>query len=128
MRLTARKDNIIMNKKLDELSLEFTVAVTKMCDQLIDRKIFANQIIRSASSIGANVFEANYAQSNLDFINKMEIALKECYETQYWLKVLREINAITQEEFEEKNNICGKIRRIIIASIKTIKAKIDAGE
>ena len=117
-----------MNKKLDELSLEFTVAVTKMCDQLIDRKIFANQIIRSASSIGANVFEANYAQSNLDFINKMEIALKECYETQYWLKVLREINAITQEEFEEKNNICGKIRRIIIASIKTIKAKIDAGE
>lgn len=128
MRLTARKDNKIMNKKLDELSLEFTVAVTKMCDQLIDRKIFANQIIRSASSIGANVFEANYAQSNLDFINKMEIALKECYETQYWLKVLREINAITQEEFEEKNNICGKIRRIIIASIKTIKAKIDAGE
>jgi len=128
MRLTARKDNKIMNKKLDELSLAFTVAVTKMCDQLIDRKIFANQIIRSASSIGANVFEANYAQSNLDFINKMEIALKECYETQYWLKVLREINAITQEEFEEKNNICGKIRRIIIASIKTIKAKIDVGE
>ena len=117
-----------MNMKLDELTLLFTVNITKLCDSIPARKIFANQILRSASSIGANVFEANYAQSNLDFVNKMEIALKECYETQYWLKVLLATDSISQEVYDEENYTCGRIRRKIIASIKTVKSKMATEE
>ena len=113
-----------MEKNLEELTIQFTIDVTKMCDAIPERRIFGNQLIRSASSIGANVFEANYAQSNLDFVHKMEIALKECYETEYWLKVLLGVGSLQQEQYQTTVAACGKIRRKIIASIKTIKSKI----
>ena len=77
--------------------------------------------MRSCSSIGANSHEAKYAQSRADFIHKMEIALKECYETEYWLEVLFGVKAIDEETFITLNNKCGTIRRKLIASITTAK-------
>ena len=79
--------------------------------------------MRSCSSIGANSHEARYAQSNADFINKLEIALKECYETEYWLEILFKVNAIDEITYRNLINKCGTIRRKLIASITTVKNK-----
>ena len=82
-----------------------------------------NQIIRSSTSIGANLHEAKYAKSTADFINKMEIALKECYETEYWLEILFKVNSIDENAYKQLINKCGTIRRMLFASIKTTKNK-----
>ena len=106
---------------IEKETLDFTVDIAKMCDMIQGRGIYVSQIIRSSSSIGANVYEAEYAQSVLDFINKLEIALKECYETEYWLKVLFRVDAIDENTFSEMSEKCGAIRRKLISSIKTVK-------
>ena len=97
--------------------------VNLVCDEIKGRSVFIKQILRSCSSIGANSHEAKYAQSTADFINKMEIALKECYETEYWLEILFKVNAIDESVYKNSNNKCGTIRRKLIASIKTAKEK-----
>lgn len=86
-------------------------------------QVLINQILRSATSIGANLHEAQYAQSSNDFISKLEIAQKECYETEYWLELLFETNCISEKEYKAFQNECGAIRRMLISSLKTIKAK-----
>ena len=73
-----------MEKTIKELAVELTVEITYICENINGRKVFTNQLLRSCSSIGANTHEAKYAQSKADFVSKMEIALKECYETEYW--------------------------------------------
>ena len=80
-----------------------------------------NQILKSGTSIGANIHEANYAQSKADFVSKFQIALKECYETEYWLEILFKVHAIDESVYKNLNNKCGTIRRKLIASIKTAK-------
>ena len=82
-----------------------------------------NQILRSGTSIGANIHEAQYAQGKKDFISKLEIAQKECYETEFWLELLFETESITEEKYKNLQNDCGAIRRMLIASLKTVKAK-----
>ena len=82
-----------------------------------------NQLLRACSSIGANAHEAKYAQSNADFINKLEIALKECYETEYWLEILYRVNSMDDVTYKGLLNKCGTIRRKLIASITTVKNK-----
>lgn len=77
--------------------------------------------MRACSSIGANAHEAKYAQSREDFINKLEIALKECYETEYWLEILYRIHSITEAQYKSSLNKNGTIRRKLIASITTAK-------
>ena len=85
--------------------------------------VLAKQILRSGTSIGANVRESYSAQSTADFINKMEIALKECYETEYWLELLFETNCMNEDDYKTLQNDCGAIRRMLISSLKTIKSK-----
>ena len=109
-------------KTIKELAVELTVEITFICDNIKGRSAFINQILRSCSSIGANSHEAKYAQSRADFINKMEIALKECYETEYWLEILFKTNSISDVIYRDLNNKCGTIRRKLIASITTAKA------
>jgi four helix bundle protein len=109
------------NKTIKELAVELTVELTLICDDIKGRSVFIKQVLRSCSSIGANVHEAKYAQSNADFINKMEISLKECYETEYWLEILFKVNAIDESVYKNLNNKCGTIRRKLIASITTVK-------
>ena len=103
--------------------MELTVDITAICDGIKGRSVFVNQILRSCSSIGANSYEAKYAQSNADFIHKLEIALKECYETEYWLEVLFNVKSISETDYRNLANKCGTIRRKLIASIKTVKNK-----
>ena len=115
-------------KKITDLALDLTAELTSFCDNLKGRSIYTNQLLRSCSSIGANSFEAHYAQSTPDFISKLEIALKECYETEYWLKVLERIGAMNMDNFVYFCSKCGVMRRMLISSIKTTKAKGEIEE
>ena len=109
------------NKTIKELAVELTVEITAICDSIKGRSVFVNQLLRSCSSIGANAHEAKYAQSTADFINKLEIALKECYETEYWIEILFKVNAINDITFKALISKSGTIRRKLIASITTAK-------
>ena len=111
------------NKTIKELAVELTVEITAICDGIKGRSVFVNQLLRSCSSIGANAHEARYAQSNADFISKLEIALKECYETEYWLEILFRVNAIKDSTYKSTSSKCGTIRRKLIASITTAKSQ-----
>ena len=85
--------------------------------------VLVNQILRSATSVGANIHEAQYAQGTKDFISKLEIAQKECYETEYWLELLFETDCIAEDRYKKLHNDCGAIRRMLIASLKTVKTR-----
>ena len=107
--------------ELRETTISFALDVSDVCESITGCKSYVNQIIRSSSSIGANIYEAKYAQSRADFINKLEIALKECSETEYWLELLRRKEAISYERFKALNKARGTIQRMLIASITTAK-------
>lgn len=109
------------DKTIKDLAVELTVETTTICDNIKGRSVFVNQLLRACSSIGANSHEAKYAQSNADFINKLEIALKECYETEYWIEILFKVNAIDEFTYKNLSNKCGTIRRKLIASVTTAK-------
>ena len=79
------------------------------------------QIRKSSSSVYANIREANYGQSKADMLSKFEIALKECSETEGWLQLLFNTNGIDEETFKKHRNLCGRIKRMLIASCKTLK-------
>ena len=98
--------------------------IITVCYEVDTRKgrgVLVNQIVRSATSIGANIHEANYAASKADFISKFHIALKECGETEYWIEMLVGSNAISEQIAKELLQECGAIRRKLIASITTAK-------
>ena len=82
------------------------------------------QIRKSSSSVYANIREANYGQSVADMLSKFEIALKECSETEGWLQLLYNTNSIDEITFKRYRNLCGRIRRMLISSCKTLKEKI----
>ena len=105
------------------MAVDLTVEITAICDEIKGRSVFVNQLLRSCSSIGANAHEAKYAQSTADFISKLEIALKECYETEYWLEVLARVHALDDITYKSTINKCGTIRRKLIASITTAKGR-----
>jgi len=79
------------------------------------------QIRKSSSSTYANIREANYGQSKADMLSKFEIALKECSETEGWLQLLYNTNGISEDTYKKYRNLCGRIRRMLIASCKTLK-------
>ena len=79
------------------------------------------QLRKSSSSVYANIREVNYGQSKADMLSKFEIALKECSETEGWLQLLFNTQAINEETFKSHRNLCGRIRRMLIASCKTLK-------
>ena len=82
------------------------------------------QIRKSSSSVYANIREANYGQSRADMLSKFEIALKECSETEGWLQLLFNTNAIDEDTYKTNRNLCSRIRRILISSCKTLKEKM----
>ena len=105
-------------------SKAFALEVIRACKVLREARCesaLINQFLRSGTSIGANIHEANYASSKADFINKFQIALKECYETDYWLGLFKDTNMITDEEYTILFSQCSKIRKLLIASITTAK-------
>ena len=84
--------------------------------------VLTNQLLRSGTSIGANIHEAQYAQGTKDFISKLEIAQKECYETEYWMELLFETGDIPENVYKPLQNQCGQICRMLISSLNTTKA------
>ncbi len=109
--------------KLIDLSMDFSVEVLDVIGNIKGHYALVNQIERSSTSIGANIHEANYAQSKSDFISKLQISLKETYETEYWLKLFAKANLLEQSTSQALLDKCGTIRRILIASINTAKSK-----
>ena len=110
--------------QLVSLSKSFAVEIIKLCDNIKARgknNAVINQLLRSGTSIGANIHEANYAASRADFINKLQIALKECYETDYWLEVFKESGIIEGSEYDTFFSQNSKLRKLLTASITTAK-------
>ena len=109
--------------KLRELSMEFAVEIIELVKHLksIREAIISNQIGRSGPSIGANIHEAQYAQSKKDFISKLEIALKEAGETGYWLELLYRTRYIDETTFKKLSAKGTSLRAMLVASCRTAK-------
>ncbi|MBQ2154085.1 MAG: four helix bundle protein [Oscillospiraceae bacterium] len=114
-------DSILRDK-----SKEFAKQIVLLCKTIKQEhheSVLTNQLLRSGTSIGANIHEAQYAQGTKDFISKFEISLKEVYETEYWLELLFETGYLDEQTYKPIQNNCGAIRRMLISTIKTIKEK-----
>ena len=109
-------DNLIL-----DLSMQFAIDVVNLCDSLKGKSVLTNQLLRSGTSIGANIREAKYAHSRPDFIAKLQIALKECNETEYWIEIAQKASIISDDVTKTVLHDCGSIRRILISSINTAK-------
>ena len=110
------KENIIMTK-----SFAFSVRIVNLHRYLVDHKkeyVISKQVYKSGTSIGANIAEAQRAQSTADFVSKMKIALKEANETQYWLQLLHETKTITDKEFVSIHDDLIEILKILTAICK----------
>lgn len=114
--------------KLIDLSFKFAVAIVRLVDGVTVPKssYMTDQLARAGTSVGANIHEAQYAQSKRDFVAKLEIALKEANETSYWLKLMYETNRIDHAAYQSAEKLCGNIRRILIASCRTAKENTKA--
>ena len=115
------KDNILIEKSVD-----FGSRIVNLYQYLLHTKreyVLSKQVLRSGTSIGANINEAQYGNSKADFISKLHIALKEAAETEYWLLILRKSNYIDEKMSESLLKDCLEIKRILITSINTAKSK-----
>ena len=113
------KENLLIDK-----SLAFASRIIKLYQYLITAKqelVISKQIVRSGTSIGANINEANYGQSKADFISKMHIALKETSETEYWLRLLTMSEYLTNDMGDSLLTDCLELKRMLVASINTAK-------
>ena len=114
--------------KLANLSMEFAVEIITLVKDLKSKheSIIANQIGRSGTSIGANIYEAQYAQGRKDFISKLEIALKEASETGYWLELLNKTGYLDDGQYKVMADKCTSMRVLLIASCRTAKENLNS--
>ena len=113
------KENAIRSK-----SMAFAKRVVRAYQYLCDEKrefVMSKQLLRSGTSIGANISEAQYASSRKDFLNKFYIALKECAETLYWLELLWSCNYFSDDEYFSMRNDCEELRKILSSITKTTR-------
>ena len=116
-----RGESRSMASILQEKSKDFALQIIKMCNEIKLSKresVLTNQLIRSGTSIGANIREAMYAHGKADFIAKLQIALKECSESEYWLELLIESGYYEDKRILEQ---CVEIKKLLISSINTAK-------
>ena len=109
-----------------EKSMAFAIRIVNLYRYLTETKrenVLSKQILRSGTSIGANVSESEYAISSDEFIAKTYISLKECAETKYWLELLVKTDYITQEQFESIYTDCEELRKLLASITKTMKEK-----
>ena len=111
--------------KLADMSIEFAIQILKITENIKGHHSLVNQLEKSATSIGANIREANYAHDKNDFIAKLQIALKECYETEYWLELFERSNIVQANDLKTTIHDCGAIRRMLISSINTTKTNME---
>ena len=114
----------VAENKLADISTEFAIQILKLTDDIKGHYSLSNQLERSGTSIGANIREAKYAHSRPDFIAKLQISLKECYETEYWIEIAQKADIISDEIAKTVLHDCGSIRRMLISSINTAKENI----
>lgn len=112
----------ILRNKSKEFAKEIVISVREIKEKYKEN-VMTYQLLRSGTSIGANIHEAQYAQSTADFISKLEIALKECFESEYWLELLFETDYLAEDDYKKLINNCGAIRKMLISSCKTAKSK-----
>ena len=113
-----------MDNVVEEKSFRFAVRIVRLNQYLRTKKkeyVLSKQLLRSGTSIGANIAEAQNAQSRADFQSKLNIALKETTETKYWLRLLHATDYLTKEEFQSMESDCNAIERILSASVKKLK-------
>ncbi len=116
--------NVLENKSLD-----FAVRIVKLFGYLQDTKhefIMSKQIMRSGTSIGANVAEAQGAQSDADFVARLHIALKECNETIYWLKLLERTDYLSASECPSLNQDINELKALLTSILKSTKSRINS--
>ncbi len=112
-------ESVMLDKAKD-----FAVEIVNLCRSIKQNhreSVLTNQLLRAGTSIGANIHESKYAHGTPDFIAKMQIALKECYESEYWLELLNRTGYIPDEQYKKLQNTCGQIRRMLVSSINTVK-------
>ena len=115
------RTSIVRNKSKD-----FALRIIHLYEYLKEQKreyVISKQILRSGTSIGANLAEQEFAVSEADYLNKTSISLKECAETAYWLELLYEANYISLKEYENIQKDCSEIIKILIAIVKNLKTK-----
>jgi len=113
-----------MEQAIQNKSFQFAVRIVKLCRYLQNEQkefVLTKQLLRSGTSIGANISESQQAQSRADFISKLSIALKESYETDYWLRLLRETDLLSPAEFQSIYADCQELERLLISIVKTTK-------
>lgn len=112
-------------KDLMKRSLKFGKRCLRLGDYLGERtaarRVIVNQVVRSGTSIGANIHEAEYAQSRADFISKLSIALKEAAETQYWFELLREVEYVTKAQYDSLRKDVDALMSLLVLSVKKTK-------
>ena len=114
-----------MESPLMVKSKQFALDIIKVCNKVKSEKresVLANQLIRSGTSIGANIREAFYGHGRNDFIAKLQIALKECSESEYWLELLIESGCYDSRDILDK---CIEVKKLLITSINTAKSKLN---
>ena len=113
-----------MENVIEVKSFNFAVRIVNLYKHLTDTKkeyVLSKQLLRSGTSIGANVAEAEQAQSKPDFVSKMNIALKEASETKYWIKLLKATNYLSEEESSSILTDCVELEKILISIVKSSK-------
>ncbi len=106
-------------------SEQLATEIESLCQNIKAPSNTLFQIRKSSSSVYANIREANYGQSKADMLSKFEISLKECSETEGWLKLLFNTGIIDEETFKRYRNLCGRIRRMLTSSCRTLKESVD---
>lgn len=117
------KENILKEK-----AYKFALRCVKLYQYLADERkefVMSKQVLRSGTSIGANIEEANQAQSKLDFIHKLSISQKESFETHYWIRILRDSNFLAEKLANSLLEDCEEIQKLITSSIKTTKSNLQ---
>ena len=113
-----------MKNNIQQKSFAFAVRIVKLCKVLrTERREYklSDQLLWSGTSIGANVTEAQQAHSRADFLSKLNIALKEASETEYWLRLLEATDYLTKSEFESIYSDCDELVKILVSSVRSIK-------
>ncbi len=120
------KESVLRDKSYD-----FALRIVKVYKYIVAEKkeyVLSKQILRAGTSIGANVEEGNQAQSKSDFVHKLSIAKKEAFETDYWLRILRDSDYLTEKQAESLLTDCQELQKLLTSSIKTAKKNIESGQ
>jgi four helix bundle protein len=114
------KENVLKDK-----SYAFAIRIVNAYRHIVHEQkefVLSKQLLRSGTSVGANIAEANQGQSRADFVSKLSIALKEIVETEYWLSLLRDTDMLTEAQANSLIEDCIEIKKILVSVIKTTKA------